>query len=317
MKDSADRPTSHEAERSESAGAEDPLKEGCMVLESQELGQIGSLLGALCGDDDVLGPSWLTSCPMSFTASKSPLAALARDRSVAFKRIGEEGRDTILSPACGPDETDMVSSLQWVEAELLDEEDDEDMDNNKQRGLHRNQGVALFVGCTSGAIRAYDLEGKLILSQTLHLAKVKAFRLRGYGSADRTQDLLVVFEDSVVARIDGATIITLLKTHQSRRRAQQLTHCKWKMQSQGGLADAVCCGLDEQVCEAVRSNEHSHPACERGTKAMQKLDTQEPLKFHSLPLARTWYGILFLAEGCACACRHKHQTFGELCITSF
>ncbi len=243
---SMDKLKDDECDEDECSELEESFKSDSMLLESKELGHIGSLLGALCGDDDLPGPSWLTSCPMSFTAGKFPLAALARGRSVAFKRVGEEGKDTVLDAAC-QDDTDKVSALQWVETELLHEKGDVGSNGKRERGFRKDEAVALFVGCTSGAIRVYDVDGRLILTQTLHATKAKAFRLRGHGSADRTQDLLVVYEDSVVARIDGATIISALKTHKAGGRVHHLAHCKWKMQSQEGLADAVCCGLDEQV----------------------------------------------------------------------
>lgn len=150
--------------------------------------------------------------------------------------------------------------MQWLEAELLPDVDDSDGEATGEPSLQSTQDVSstrrpadldqvLLVGCSSGLLRMYDLKGNLVLSSTLHHSGVKSLRLRGYGSPDRTQDLLILFEDSVVARVDGSTIISVLRAWGGGGRvAANLSHCKWKMASSEVLTDVACCGLDEQVC---------------------------------------------------------------------
>lgn len=85
-----------------------------MRLIGEELGQMGTLLGALCdGDDDtMMGSSWLQQCPMSFTATG--LAALARGNSVAFRRVCDD-EDVVLDSVCDPEDSfDVVTALQVI-----------------------------------------------------------------------------------------------------------------------------------------------------------------------------------------------------------
>lgn len=226
-----------------------------MKLKWEEIGEVGSLLGLLCGGDgDLPGPEWLEQCPMSLTGSG--MAAIAMGDSVAWRRIGEgEGEDVVVRGACGQGMIDAVTALQWVEGELL-------LDGgggweNVGGGASPRAGGScggggrtvkemLMVGCSSGLVRIYAANGSLTLSQAVHDRKVRAFKLRGFSNVDQTQELLIAFEDSVVARVDGASLISVLRAPPGAR--QKLSLCKWRMSSQGTLTDVACCGLDEQVC---------------------------------------------------------------------
>ena len=180
-----------------------------MALQWQEIGEVGSLLGLLCGGDgDLPGPEWLHECPLSLTGSG--MAAIAMGSTVAWRRMGEGmGDDVVVRNACGEGVIDTVTALQWVEAELS-EEGEGSGSGGWERVGHRDAGGGrghggggsarrrgegggfkskemLVVGCASGTVRAYMADGRLIVSQAVHDTGVRAFKLKGFNNIDSSQ----------------------------------------------------------------------------------------------------------------------------------
>jgi hypothetical protein len=225
-------------------------------LKKQHVGDMSSLLGVLFGsDDDVLSTAWLHS-PMSI-APASGMAAVARGRAVAWKRMDSDAVDMHLPDVCtdtgniseGDDAADHVTAIQWIEVDSLAGAAPAEA-TSEQHQAQRIQ-VALLIGCASGRIRLLAANGgATLLSQRLHGAQVRGFKLRGVGTCDGTQDLLIVYEDNVVVRIDGGVLV--LRMQSSIRQGQRevgdpIDHGKWQLNGQGVVCDVVCCGVDSQA----------------------------------------------------------------------
>lgn len=118
---------------------------------------------------------------------------------------------------------------------------------------------SLAVGYSSGRIRFFTEDGSLLMTQQLHIASVRRIRLRAgasmYGHSligEQNEDLSIVYEDGVVATIDGLSLYSALRTcflYADRKSrgvevaASTLDYGKWELVGTEEIHDVATCGL--------------------------------------------------------------------------
>ena len=201
-------------------------------------------------------------------APAAGMAAVARGRAVAWKRMDSVEVDVHLPDVCNgdaffrddeevnaDDDDDQVTTIQWLELDCMAAAGASTAGELAQPRIF----VALLIGCQSGLIRLVNRHGATVMAQRVHGAPVRGFKLRGFGTSDGTQDLLVICDEGVVVRIDGTTLIPLLQgsvgaggvsssaSARDRGQSSHVHHAKWQLRGQGAVSDVVCGGVDSQA----------------------------------------------------------------------